>query len=257
MLIVISPAKKLDYSGPCSCSDFTNPLFLKQTRFLVGLMKKKTTSDIAKLMNLSDSLAKLNKERFNNFKTPFKKGSARQAIYAFKGDVYRGLEIERFSKRDIEYTQNHLRILSGLYGLLSPLDLMMPYRLEMGTKLKIRDKSNLYHYWQDLITKEIDNQLNAGKHTALINLASKEYSQAIDFTKLKKPIITPVFKQKQKGVYKIIGIFAKKARGMMTAHILLNKIKSIDSIKTFKEDGYRFHKNLSTDNEWVFCRDGK
>ena len=254
MLIVISPAKRLDFTDKPAVSDFTKPLFLKQTCLLADIMKKKTARDIAKLMNLSGPLAKLNKERYQNFKTPFDTINAKQAIFAFKGDVYQGMDVKQFDRKDIKYAQDHLRILSGFYGLLSPLDLIMPYRLEMGVRLKIGKMADLYHYWRDLVTKEIDKQLLSNKNKVLVNLASKEYFKVVDFNQLKRPVITPVFKEKQKGTYKIIGIFAKKARGVMSRHILLNRIKSVDEIKSFNEEGYRFNKTMSSDTELVFCR---
>ncbi|MCY4524612.1 MAG: peroxide stress protein YaaA [Halobacteriovoraceae bacterium] len=254
MLIIISPAKRLDFSNNSSVSKFEKPLFLKQSQKLVDIMRKKTVKEIAELMSLSDKLAQLNKERYQNFKTPFNLQNAKQAIFAFKGDVYQGMNVDTFEKKDIEYAQRHLRILSGLYGVLSPLDLIMPYRLEMGTRLKIGNDPDLYHYWRESVTQEMNSRLSSGKHNALINLASREYSRVVDFSRFKKPVVTPVFKEKQKGTYKIIGIFAKKARGMMSRHILLNRIKTVDDIKSFKEEGYRFNKKMSSESEMVFCR---
>ena len=250
MLIILSPAKKMDFERPIPVLDHTQPVFMKKTWKLVSLLKKKDASFLASLMKLSNQLAQLNNQRYKDFtKTP---RNARQALFVFDGDVYRGLNIERFKKKDITHAQKHLRILSGLYGLLSPLDLIQAYRLEMGVKFHVDEYKDLYGYWRDSLTKEIQQQLK--KHKYLINLASKEYSSAIDFSSIEKPIITPIFKEKRKGTLKIIGLFAKKARGMLARHILLKRMKTLDDIKEFDEEGYRFNKDISSSSELVFCR---
>lgn len=252
MLIVVSPAKKLDFEQLAPTDVFTTPKYLDKSKKLITELKKLSSEDIKSLMKLSESLAELNYTRFHNFKTPFTLKNSKQAAYAFKGDTYVGLDFESFSKSEVNYAQKHLRILSGLYGLLKPLDLIQPYRLEMGTKFKALGEKNLYGVWKTQLTEELNIELK--KEKILVNLASKEYFSAIDFNNLKAEVITPVFMEKKNGQYKIISFNAKRARGMMSQFILKNKIKNIDELKNFDMDNYKFNSKLSEDNELVFTR---
>jgi uncharacterized protein len=252
MLIVVSPAKKLDYTTTVPTDEFTQPEFLKKAQQLISKLKKCSAEEVSNLMGLSKPLTELNVERYKNFKTPFNIKNSRQAMYAFKGDTYIGLEPYSMSSSDIKYTQKHLRILSGLYGLISPLDLVQPYRLEMGTKFPCEEANNLYQFWKKPITEKI-NQILA-KEKVLINLASKEYFSAIDDSKVKGRIITPIFKEKKNNEYKIVSFYAKKARGMMSRYIIDNRVECPNDIKKFDRDGYLYNEDLSAPDELVFCR---
>ena len=250
MLIVISPAKTLDYSTP-SISDYTLPDFPSDVKSLVNVMKKKSASEISQLMHISDNLASLNEERYKTFKQTFSPENSKQALLAFKGDVYTKIDVDSYSKEDFDFAQDHLRILSGLYGLLKPLDLIQPYRLEMGTKLVTKKGSNLYDYWGSKIAKAL-NEVAQGK--TLINLASQEYFKAVDTKVLKSEVITIHFKEYKNGTYQIIGLFAKQARGMMTNFAIKEKITNPEQLKTFHEGGYEYAEGLSSSKEWVFVR---
>lgn len=254
MLIVVSPAKKLDYKTTVPTEEFTQPDFLKKAQQLINNLKKCSPEEISSLMGLSESLTELNVERYKNFKTPFNIKNSRQAMYAFKGDTYIGLEPYTMKPSDIKYTQKHLRILSGLYGLVSPLDLVQPYRLEMGTKFRCEEANNLYQFWKKPITEKINQILEREKEKVLINLASKEYFSAIDASKIKGRIITPIFKEKKNNEYKIVSFYAKKARGMMSRYIIDKRIECPEEIKSFDRDGYLYNGNLSGPDELVFCR---
>ena len=250
MLIVISPAKTLDYSTP-SISDYTLPDFPSDVKSLVNVMKKKSASEISQLMHISDNLASLNEERYKTFKQTFSPENSKQALLAFKGDVYTKIDVDSYSKEDFDFAQDHLRILSGLYGLLKPLDLIQPYRLDMGTKLETKKGSNLYDYWGSKIAKAL-NEVAQGK--TLINLASQEYFKAVDTKVLKSEVITIHFKEYKNGTYQIIGLFAKQARGMMTNFAIKEKITNPEQLKTFQEGGYEYAEGLSSSKEWVFVR---
>jgi cytoplasmic iron level regulating protein YaaA (DUF328/UPF0246 family) len=252
MLIVVSPAKKLDFETQAPVETYTTPDFLETSNKLIKDLKKLNASDVSKLMNISAPLGELNFTRFQSFKTPFTLKNSKQAAFAFKGDTYIGLDIESFNKKQINYSQKHFRILSGLYGLLRPLDLIQPYRLEMGTKFGIDGSTNLYGVWKETLTERINTELK--KEKILVNLASKEYFSAIDFNSLNGEIITPVFKEKKNGVFKIISFNAKRARGLMSQYIIKNEVKDVESIKRFDLDRYKFNKSLSTNNELVFTR---
>jgi cytoplasmic iron level regulating protein YaaA (DUF328/UPF0246 family) len=254
MLLLISPAKTLDFETPAPTTAFTQADFLKQSRQLVGELRGLAPHDISNLMNISDKLGLLNFDRFANWKTPFKPTNAKQAVFAFQGDVYTGMQAETFSPEDIQFAQQHLRILSGLYGLLRPLDLIQPYRLEMGTSFANSRGKNLYEFWGDAITAAVNKQLKALSATEVINLASTEYFSAVKPNLLKAKIITPVFKDQKNGHYKIISFFAKKARGMMSAYIIQNRITDPEAIKQFDVAGYAFDPALSSRFEWVFTR---
>ena len=258
MIIVISPAKKLDLDTPPITTTYTTPDFLDDSKKLITRMRKFKQAELKKLMSISDKIADLNITRFKKFKTPFTPDNAKQAALAFKGDVYTGLDIKSFSKADLNFTQKHLRILSGLYGVLRPLDLMQAYRLEMGTKLDTKyagkNNANLYQFWDERVTHKINDELKKLKADTLINLASNEYFKVIKPKQLNATIITPAFKEKKHGEYKMIGIFAKKARGTMSRYIIKNRITNPTDIKKFKEDGYKYNAKLSSDSNWVFTR---
>ncbi|MEM5530686.1 peroxide stress protein YaaA [Gammaproteobacteria bacterium AS21] len=254
MQIVISPAKTLDFDTPAITGTFSHSSFLDKSQLLIDHLEKYSIQDIATLMKLSDKLAALNVARFGSWQRPFTPDNAKQAILAFKGDVYTGLDAETLSEQDFEFAQQHVRILSGLYGLLKPLDLIQPYRLEMGTKLKYQNLTNLYQFWD----KDLTDQLNtdsSGELPTLINLASNEYFKAVKSKELKAKLITPIFKDQKNGQYKIISFFAKKARGMMVRYIIDNRITDSQKLKEFDYAGYYYSPEQSTHNEWVFLRE--
>lgn len=255
MLLLISPAKTLDFETPAPTAEFTQADFLKQSKQLISELRVLAPQDISKLMSISDKLGALNFDRFARWKTPFKPTNAKQAVYAFQGDVYTGMQAETFSEDDIQFAQQHLRILSGLYGLLRPLDLIQAYRLEMGTSFANSRGKNLYEFWGDSITAAVNKQLKEISSSVVINLASNEYFSAIKPKSLKAEIITPVFKDQKNGQYKIISFFAKKARGMMSAYIIQNRITEPEAIKQFDVAGYAFEPSQSSEREWVFTRD--
>ena len=254
MLIVISPAKTLDYETVPKTKVFTTPDYLGQSQQLINRLRNFSSLDISDLMKVSAKIADLNFDRYESWKKPFTQKNAKQAILAFKGDVYTGLDAESFKADDFKFAQNHLRVLSGLYGLLRPLDLMQPYRLEMGTKLKTDIGKNLYEFWGSDITQGLNKQLKKIKSDYLINLASNEYFKSVKAKELNAEIITPAFKEFKNGEYKMIGIYAKKARGMLSRYIIQNKLSNPEDIKSFNEDGYRFNKTLSKGNNFVFTR---
>lgn len=257
MLLIISPAKKLDFDSIAQTDKFTQPDFLDQSQQLIDTLLPYTSEDLEKLMKLSSNLAELNHQRYLDWNLPFNPQNAKQAISTFKGDVYTGLNIESFDDEQLDFCQDHLRILSGLYGLMRPLDLMQPYRLEMGTKLENSRGKNLYEFWENRITDAINQQLKDSKSKHLVNLASQEYFKSVNPKLVEAPIITPIFKEQKNGQYKIISLLAKRARGMMSAYILKNKLSDVEQIKDFKEAGYSYNEELSKGNEWVFTRDSK
>ena len=254
MIIVISPAKTQDFSGQDFVKDHTEPDFLQDSEKLIQVLRKKSREKISDLMQVSDQIADLNYNRFQQFTTPFNPENAKQAILAFQGDVYTDIEVEKYSKVDFEFAQNHLRILSGLYGILRPLDFIQPYRLEMKIKLKNGRGKDLYQFWGERITKKINEALEQQESKHLINLASQEYFKVLTPSKINAEVITPVFKDLQKGEYKIVAFYAKRARGMMTNFMIKNKISQAEELKTFCDAGYEFNAGLSTDTEWVFIR---
>jgi uncharacterized protein len=254
MLIVISPAKTLDYDTPPVSKTHTKPAMLKQSQQLVEILRGHALPELAKLMNLSTKLAQLNFDRYQAWKPPFSLNNAKQAVLAMKGDVYTGLDAESFSPDDFAFAQRHLRILSGLYGLLKPLDLMQPYRLEMGTKLTNPQGGDLYSFWGDGISQAVNKALKGQGDDILINLASNEYFKSIRPKLIQGRIITPQFKEKRGDAYRTIGIFAKRARGLMSRHIIEQRLRDPEQIKGFKNDGYRFSKQLSKGDQWVFVR---
>lgn len=254
MLIVISPAKNLDYETPVPTSKRTKAAMLDDAQVLAEQMKSFAPHDISELMGISDKLGVLNYDRYQEWALPFNKSNARQAILAFKGDVYVGLDAYQFDDEDFAYAQEHLRILSGLYGLLRPLDLMRAYRLEMGTKLENVKGKDLYAFWDGKITQALNKQLKKAESETLINLASNEYFKSVQKTHINADIITPVFKDYKNGQYKIISFFAKKARGLMSAYIIKNKLSSVEQIKGFDSEGYAYNEAMSNEKEWVFTR---
>lgn len=255
MLTVISPAKTLDFDSPLPTQEHTQPRFMGESAQLIQALQRLKPEDISNLMKISSALGELNYQRFMNWTTPFSPDNARAAALAFKGDVYLGLQAESFGKRDFQFAQKHLRILSGLYGLLKPLDLIQPYRLEMGTRFKNAAGKDLYSFWGDKITEAINTDLRASKADILVNLASNEYFKAVKRKHLEGNIVTPVFKDLKNGQYKIISFYAKKARGLMAAYMVKNRAKSIEELKAFDWEGYRYQSAQSSDAELVFTRD--
>lgn len=255
MLILISPAKSLDFETVNTRNNFSESNFLKESQSLIKQLRKLSTDEIADFMSISPKLAQLNFERFVNWQLPFDMENAKQAILAFKGDVYTGLDAGSLSETELQTAQKDLRILSGLYGVLRPLDLIQAYRLEMGKKLQTAKGKNLYEFWGDKITNEINKTLKEKEDKHLINLASNEYFKSVNKKIIKAEIITPVFKDLKNGQYKVISFFAKKARGLMTRFIIQNKITDPEYLKAFNSEGYAFNPHLSTDTELVFTRD--
>ncbi|GKS68025.1 UPF0246 protein [Nitrosomonas sp. PY1] len=254
MFIVISPAKTLDFEFPTNFALYTQPDFLDDSAELIDVLKKLEPDQIGRLMSISPALATLNSNRYIAWKRPFTQDTAKQAVLAFKGDVYIGLDANTLSTSELAFAQNHLRILSGLYGLLRPLDLIQPYRLEMGTKFKNQRGNNLYEFWGDKITQTINQEMEKQKTDVLINLASNEYFQVIQPHRLNARVITPVFKDQKNGIYKVISFFAKKARGMMSRYIIQNKLTKLEDIRYFDRAGYQFSQNDSSVDQWVFYR---
>jgi cytoplasmic iron level regulating protein YaaA (DUF328/UPF0246 family) len=255
MLTVISPAKTLDFETPPGTRKSTVPQLLERSSELVEDMRALSPDDIRGLMGVSDKLAELNHARFMNWSRPFSLDNAKQSILAFKGDVYTSLEAETLSTAQLSFAQQHLRILSGLYGVLRPLDLMQPYRLEMGLKFANRGGNNLYEFWGDQITSSLNGQLKKIKSTVLVNLASNEYFKSVKSRQLTAEIITPVFRDLKSGKYKVISFYAKKARGQMSRYILEKGIEEPAALKRFRRDGYKYNSSQSTAMEWVFTRD--
>ncbi|WP_394221470.1 peroxide stress protein YaaA [Alteromonas gracilis] len=254
MLVVVSPAKNLDFESEIPVNQFTQPEMLEDTEKLMEVCRTLSPADLSSLMKISDKLATLNANRFAEFSTPFTTDNARQAMYTFNGDVYTGLDAYSLDTDTVEYAQKHLRILSGLYGLLRPLDLMQAYRLEMGTKLANPKGKDLYAFWDDRITYVLNKALEAQGDNVLINLASNEYFKAVKKKSLDGMIITPTFKDCKNGQYKIISFFAKKARGLMARYILENRVEDVEGLKNFDVDGYQFSEEQSSSTELVFLR---
>ena len=254
MKIIISPAKKIDESKNTNTIAFSECAFLESAKKLTGILKDFSPTELSKLMRVSANLGILNTDRNLNWSLPFNQDNAKQAILTFKGDVYQGIAMDDFDKKDFDFAQKNLRILSGLYGILKPLDLIQAYRLEMGTKLKTDKGNNLSYFWGDSLTEYMTKEIVRDRDTCLVNLASNEYSKALNFKKLGIPIITPVFKEFRNGKLKIISFFAKKARGNMCRYIIKNKINSYKKLIDFSEEGYTFEKELSSNSEFVFVR---
>lgn len=249
MILIISPSKAQSFSTT-TCQAFSQTRQIEDSKELIGILKSKSETQISKLMSLSEKLAKLNFDRFQNFQTPFTLENAKQAILAFKGDVYNGIDAPSFSETDLVFAQDKVRMLSGLYGVVRPLDLIQPYRLEMGTKLANNKGKNLYDYWGSSISKV----LNEDEDKLIINLASNEYFKSIDKKSLNANILNIAFKEKKGDVYKIIGIFAKRARGLMVNYVIRNRLNDAELLKGFTDEGYKFSSQYSDNSTWVFIR---
>ena len=255
MLMVISPAKTLDFETPPSTTRFTQPQYLDHSQELITQLRDLTPAQIGELMHLSDKLSGLNAARFGSWNPAFTPENAKQALLAFKGDVYTGLQAETLSEKELSYAQDHLRMLSGLYGLLRPLDLMQPYRLEMGTKLANSRGKDLYAFWGTRISEWLNEALAEQGDDLLLNLASTEYFSAVKRSALKARIIDTEFKDQKNGQYKIISFYAKKARGMMSRFVISEQIDTPDALKQFDVNGYRYSSEQSTSTKLVFLRD--
>ena len=264
MLILISPAKTLDFTTPAKYDRFTKPEFIAETATLVQQLRQLSAAEIASLMKISDKLGELNASRWQTWQADFDSTNAKQALLAFQGDVYQGMNVDSYQPSDFDFAQDHLRILSGLYGVLRPLDLIQPYRLEMGTKLahaKLDSADTLYDFWQHKLSQAIAKRLESGDKSndiasqrILINLASQEYFKAVKPKLLDANIITPIFKDWKNDRYKIISFYAKKARGMMASYIIKNRLQNPQGIKDFNEAGYSFNSELSNSKDFVFTR---
>ncbi|CAM1364679.1 conserved hypothetical protein [Tenacibaculum sediminilitoris] len=252
MKIIISPAKSLDFENKAATDVYTQPRFLEQSEKLNKKLKTLSRKKLSELMKISDDLASLNYDRNQDWQPPFSLDNAKQAVFAFTGEVYRGIDANSIAEDKIPVLQEKLRILSGLYGLLKPLDLIQPYRLEMGTKLKVGRTENLYKFWNTSLAESLNEELENGE--LLINLASTEYFKALPKKSLKVPMITPVFKDFKNGKYKIIMTFAKKARGLMVRYIIDNNVETLEELKGFNVDGYGFSEEMSTETDLVFTR---
>jgi len=255
MLMVISPAKTLDYSTPPVTQSHSQPEYLAQSAQLIALLREMTPAQISELMQLSDKLAGLNVARYASWQPPFTLDNAKQALLAFKGDVYTGLAAEDFNEADFTFAQHHLRILSGLYGLLRPLDLMQPYRLEMGTRLSGKHGKDLYAFWGSSISGWLNQALAEQGDNLLLNLASNEYFSAIKKDALDAKIIDTEFRDLKNGQYKIISFYAKKARGLMARYVIKNRVRQLEGLKDFNAEGYYFSPKQSSENRFVFLRD--
>ncbi len=254
MLMVLSPAKSLDYKTPPHVAEYTQPAFLDQSKKLIGGLTKLSPADIAQLMDLSDPLAALNFNRYAEWGLPFTPENAKQAVLAFDGDVYDGLAARELAPADLDFAQGHLRILSGLYGLLKPLDLMQPYRLEMGTRFANARGKDLYAFWGERLTDALNAEMAARPRPVLVNLASEEYFKAVVGKKIKGTVIQPVFEDWKGGRYKIISFYAKRARGMMARHAIVNRLAAPEGLRDFDGGGYAFAPEASDETTWVFRR---
>ena len=254
MLVVVSPAKNLDFESVVPTREYTQPALLDETERLMKVCRTLSPADLASLMKISDKLATLNANRFAEFSTPFTPENARQAMYAFNGDVYTGLDAYSLDTDAVAYAQNHLRILSGLYGLLRPLDLIQAYRLEMGTKMNNSKGKNLYEFWGTKISKQLNEDLSNHQSKHIINCASDEYFKVIDLQTLNAPVVKPIFKDVKNGVPKVISFFAKRARGMMSKYIIKNRVQFIEDLHSFNDNGYEFQPDQSDNHELVYIR---
>jgi cytoplasmic iron level regulating protein YaaA (DUF328/UPF0246 family) len=254
MIITLSPSKGQDFETPGLTKKYSRPADIKDSELLIRELRKIKVADLQALMDVSSNIAELNVGRYRSFKTPFTTKNARQAIFAFKGDVYSGIDVEHFSADDFDYAQEHLRILSGLYGCLRPLDLIQPYRLEMKTKLKNPRGDNLYQFWGEGITNSLNKALKKHQEPVLVNLASSEYFKSVKPKLLQGELLNVNFKETKNGKTRVVAIFAKRARGMLADYIIRNRIESPAGIKKFRKGGYRFSRELSDDKQWTFER---
>lgn len=254
MLITLSPSKGQDFEQAAPTQTYTIPSQLNDSEVLIKQLKTFSKQDIGELMSISENLSGLNEQRFKNFSVPFNPQNAKQALFAFKGDVYSGINTASMNQADYDYAQNHLRILSGLYGSLKPLDLIQPYRLEMKTKLATTKADNLYQYWDNSITDELNKSLERQKEKVIVNLASQEYWKSVKPKELDGQVINVAFKENKDGKSRIIAIFAKKARGMMADFLIRNRVETVEGIKDFNSHGYKFDVKTSTNSLFVFSR---
>jgi len=254
MLITLSPSKGQDFETPGLTKKYSRPADLKDSELLIRELRKITAAELQELMDVSSNIAALNVGRYRSFQTPFTTKNSRQAIFAFKGDVYSGIDVEHFTAEDFDYAQDHLRILSGLYGCLRPLDLIQPYRLEMKTKLKNPRGDNLYQFWGEEITGSLNKALAKQQEPVLVNLASNEYFKSVKPKLLEGQLLNINFKETKNGKTRVVAIFAKRARGMMADYIIRNRIERPAGLKKFRQQGYRFAKELSDDKQWTFER---
>lgn len=252
MKLVLSPAKSLDYDSKLPTTKTTDSCFLNESQRINTLLKKESPKQLSKLMKISDNLSQLNYDRNQEWTLPFTKDNARQAIYAFSGDVYRGLDAYSIDNNKLDKVQDTVRIISGLYGLLKPLDLIQPYRLEMGTKFPVGKNKNLYEFWRKQVTQALNDELEDDE--LFLNLASQEYFKAVDTKALKVPVINIKFQELKDGKYKTIAIFSKLARGLMTRYVIDTNAKTLEDVKGFSQDNYRYTEDLSSENELVFTR---
>ncbi len=255
MLAIISPAKTLDFETSSPTRKHSVPVFLKESKELICALRDQSPADIGALMKISVKLADLNYQRYAEWKTPFTANNAKPAMLAFKGDTYIGLDGNSYTERDFSWAQKHLRILSGLHGILKPLDLIQPYRLEMGTRLNNSVGDDLYTFWGEKVTSELNRALATQKQPILINLSSNEYFNVLDPTQIDARIITPIFKDLKNGRYKFMSFFAKRARGLMSSYIVKNRVSTLKVLKAFDWQGYYYSEDLSHGDEWVFLRD--
>lgn len=255
MLMVISPAKTLDYETPAITDSNTLPQFVDEATQLIEVMREFSPAELGQLMKISDKLAGLNVARFTEWQPEFTQENSKQALLAFKGDVYSGMDAESLSQQELEYAQTHLRILSGLYGLLRPLDLMQPYRLEMGTRVANPRGKNLYEFWGDLLTDCLNQYMAEQELGTLLNLASNEYFKAVKPARLQANLVNVDFKDQKNGQYKIISFYAKKARGLMARYVIQKQVRSVAELRDFNEDGYYYCAEQSTPNQLTFLRD--
>lgn len=253
MIAIISPAKRLDFDNKVNF-DQSEVRFKNETKSLIETLRQKSEKEVKSLMSLSERLANLNLERYNQFQTEKTPDDAKQALFAFQGDVYQGMQADTFDKSDVNYAQQHLRMLSGLYGILRPLDMIQPYRLEMGTKLNINGHDSLYSFWGDKIANVLQKDLEYQGDNLLLNLASNEYFKAVDIKAMNAQIIDVDFKEVKAGKYKTVAIYAKRARGMMAHYMIKNKISNPEHLQGFDYDGYTFNDSFSEENKLVFTR---
>lgn len=254
MLLIISPAKTQDFN----VRDYprcTVPALLEQSQLLIDRLRELSAAELGRLMKISAGLAELNQQRYQDFHLPFELGKARQALLAFRGDVYTGIDADHYADGDFSFAQQHLRILCGLYGVLKPLDLIQPYRLEMATRLANPRGNDLYAFWGAMITEALNDDLRHEAEPVLVNLASREYFKAVKPEALQARLLTISFKENKNNRYQVIGIHAKRARGLMTDFVIKNRISAVNDLQSFTLSGYQFHRGLSTESEWVFCRD--
>ena len=254
MLIVISPAKRLDFDTRPPARKCTMPVFLEEARHLVDRLKALSAEDLSKLMNVSEKIAELNHRRYDEWRTPFTLSNAKQAVWAFRGDVYTGLGADDFDRSDLEFAQRHLRMLSGLYGVLKPLDLIQPYRLEMGTRFATSKGGDLYRFWGDKITARLNRDLKSTGSSTLVNLASVEYFRSVHADDLNARVVTPVFKERKNGDYRVVSFVAKRARGAMSRYLVKRRIDDPAELRKFTGQGYRYNERLSQGGNWVFTR---